>query len=250
MEIINLTPENIHQESIFCVKDIKNPGFDFKAKWFEKRIDEGLHMKMAKSDDGKPLAYIEFVPSENAWRPIDAKNYMFIHCMYVYAKKDRNAGLASELLKLCMEEAQRQDMQGVASMTSKGTWITDNTLFLKNGFQEVDRLGRFELMVKKLDDSAPDPKLFNWEEKLKDYKGWHLLYAAQCPWHLKARDVIIDNLKKAGIDLKVKEIKTANEAQQGPSGFGTFALIKDGKLLEDHYLSETRFKTILKKEMN
>jgi hypothetical protein len=30
-------------------------------------------------------------------------------------------------------------------------------------------------------------------------------------------------------------------------GYGTFGLIKDGVLLEDHYLSRTRFETILKK---
>jgi hypothetical protein len=34
-----------------------------------------------------------------------------------------------------------------------------------------------------------------------------------------------------------------------PSGFGVFALVKDGKLLEDHYLSKRRFETIIKKEL-
>lgn len=34
--------------------------------------------------------------------------------------------------------------------------------------------------------------------------------------------------------------------QNGPSGFGTFALLKDGVLLEDHYISLGRFMNILR----
>jgi hypothetical protein len=49
--------------------------------------------------------------------------------------------------------------------------------------------------------------------------------------------------------LQTTKIESAEKAQHAPSGFGVFALVKDGKLLEDHYISETRFKTILKKEL-
>ena len=49
-----------------------------------------------------------------------------------------------------------------------------------------------------------------------------------------------------GMDLKVTKLETAQEAKNAPSGFGVFNLLHDGKLLEDHYLSATRFKNILK----
>lgn len=52
-----------------------------------------------------------------------------------------------------------------------------------------------------------------------------------------------------GIDLNVKKIETVKEAKQAPSGFGVFSLLHNGKLLEDHYISATRFRNILKKEM-
>jgi len=52
------------------------------------------------------------------------------------------------------------------------------------------------------------------------------------------------------VDLKVSKINTAKEAKMAPSGFGVFNLLHDGKLLDDHYLSATRFRTILKKELN
>lgn len=43
----------------------------------------------------------------------------------------------------------------------------------------------------------------------------------------------------------VGEITEAAIAQSAPSGFGVFALLKDGQLLEGHYISKTRFKNIL-----
>ncbi|GAA4884292.1 hypothetical protein GCM10023311_03320 [Flaviramulus aquimarinus] len=54
----------------------------------------------------------------------------------------------------------------------------------------------------------------------------------------------------AGVDLKVTKIETAEEAKNAPSGFGVFNLLHDGKLLEDYYLSATRFKNIIKAELN
>ena len=45
------------------------------------------------------------------------------------------------------------------------------------------------------------------------------------------------------------KLTSPTEAQNAPSGFGTFSLIKDGKLLEDHYLSKKRFENIIKQEI-
>jgi len=52
-----------------------------------------------------------------------------------------------------------------------------------------------------------------------------------------------------GIDLRITKMETAQEAKNAPSGFAVFNLLHDGKLLEDHYLSATRFKNILKTEL-
>ncbi|MEZ5197460.1 MAG: YoaP domain-containing protein [Bacteroidales bacterium] len=54
--------------------------------------------------------------------------------------------------------------------------------------------------------------------------------------------------KEYGLDLQVTILKTAKEAQEAPSGYGTYSLVYKGKLLSDHYISNTRFKNILNKE--
>jgi hypothetical protein len=48
-----------------------------------------------------------------------------------------------------------------------------------------------------------------------------------------------------GIVLNVLKFSNHIDAQNAPSGFGGFSLIKDGILIEDHYISGTRFRNIL-----
>jgi len=207
-------------------------------------------MKILKDADNKAIGFIEYVPAAHAWRPIHAPGFMFIHCMYIYGNQYKNQGYGSQLLKHCEAEAKAKKMAGVCAMTSKGTWIIDGRLFEKNGYAPVDQRDRFDLYSKKWDVSAVDPKLLDWTAQQKKYQGWQLLYANQCPWHEKSVNAIKATAEAYGIDIKVKKINSAKEARKAPSGFGVFSLLKDGKLLEDHYISATRFKNILEKELH
>jgi len=249
MKIIDVTPQNVREETFFCIKNVNAPEFKAKEEWFNKRFDEGLRINILKSDDNKPIAFIEYIPANFAWRPVIADNYMFIHCMYTYSNKDKGKGYASELITACEEDAKHRKMDGVAVMTSKGSWIANKSIFEKLNYVEFDKRGRFELMAKKFHDSAKDPKLIDWTANLSKYKGWHLLYSDQCPWHGKSVEAICNIAKENNIDIQLKKLTNSEEAKQMPSGFGVFNLIFNGKLLEDHYISGTRFKNILKKEI-
>ena len=248
-KIIEVTPENVKEETLFCVKDITNPGFENKRKWFEKRYKEGLRMKILKNADDKMIGFIEFVPAEYAWRPIDADNFMFVHCMTVYSRKDRNKCYGTLLIKEAEKVAKANKMDGVCVMTSKGAWIANKSIFENNGFKELDSRGRFVLLSKKWNDAAPNPSLLDWNTEQKKYQGWHLLYADQCPWHEKSVEAILNVAMDHDVHIKVAKINTAQEAKHAPSGFGVFNLLYNGKLLEDHYISASRFRNILKKEL-
>jgi len=52
-----------------------------------------------------------------------------------------------------------------------------------------------------------------------------------------------------GQKLKVTVMDSAVAAQNSPSGYGVYSLVFDGKLLADHYISNTRFRNILTKEL-
>jgi len=245
----NVTPDNVLEETLFCIKDLKKPGFNSKRLWFEKRYNEGLRLKILKDDSGKMLGFIEYIPASLAWRPIQAKNFMFIHCMYISAKKERNQGLGALLIRDVEKDTKARNMDGICVMTSDGSWIADKRIFMRNGFKEIEKKGRFELMSKNLTQNALDPKLIDWTRNQANYQGWHLVYADQCPWHEKSVEALMHVAMDFGIDLKVTRLKTALEAKNAPSGYGVFNLLHDGKLLEDHYLSATRFRNILKKEL-
>ncbi|MDB4271052.1 YoaP domain-containing protein, partial [bacterium] len=89
----------------------------------------------------------------------------------------------------------------------------------------------------------------DWTTNQKKYKGWHLVYADQCPWHEKSVFALLNTALDYGIDLNVTKLNNANEAKEAPSGYGVFSLLHNGRLIEDHYLSATRFRNILKKEL-
>jgi hypothetical protein len=139
-------------------------------------------------------------------------------------------------------------LAGVTVITSEGSWITGKELFLKNGFTWVDLKSRFDLLVMKLKDK-PDPAFIDWEGKAKKYDGLNLIYTHQCPLFIKSVDEMRATANEYGLELKITELKTAAEAQNSPSGFGVYAMVFKGKLVADHYISNTRFENILSKEM-
>lgn len=248
INFIAVTPENVADTGIFCIKDKKAAGFKAKVDWFKQKMNGGLVIKIAVDENRKQLGFIEYIPSELAWRPVKAKNYLFVQCIAMFSKEAREKGAGSLLLNECVKDAAMQKKSGVCAMSSDGVWMANKNLYLKNGFVIAETLGRFELMVKKLDDKKNTPGFFNWEKEQAKYKGWNLVYSDQCPWHKKSVHDLIDSAQKNGIDLRVTQLMSPVQAQMAPSGFGTFSLIKDGKLLEDHYLSKTRFENILKQQ--
>ncbi|MEZ5197461.1 MAG: hypothetical protein R2764_14015 [Bacteroidales bacterium] len=146
LKIYEVTGLNALKETLFCVKNPKYDGFQLKLDWLRQRWKEGLKLKILKKGKDK-IGFIEYTPGEYAWRPVKAENYLFIHCLMVYGKKNYHLGNGSTLIKDCIEEAKAQNKAGVAVITSKGSWIADQSIFLKNGFELVDTKGRFELLA-------------------------------------------------------------------------------------------------------
>lgn len=246
-QITEINPSNINKLGTYCAKDPKSVGFKAKAGWYNDEYQNGLRLKIAFDSNGKQMGFIEFTNSESAWRPVNADNYIFIHCIGVFSKENREINLGSSLIKACEDYALANNKAGVCVMCSDGVWMADKSIFIKNNYRQAAKLGRFELMYKTFDNSSPVPSFINWEEKQKNYTGWHLIYADQCPWHQNAAEELKTTAEKHGIVLNIHHIKNAAEAQNSPSGFATFSLLYNGKLLEDHYISKTRFENILKK---
>ena len=198
---------------------------------------------MLDKKDNIVHGYIEYTKGENAWRSVDAKWYLFIHCLWITPNKYKKKGYGSSLIKEVIKDAKGK--LGVAVITSDDSFMANKDIFLKNGFRLIEEAGKQQLLAKQLKKGSL-PKLKDYEKQLKKYKGWHIVYSNQCPWVAKFMEELD---KKLIPNLKITELKTPKEAQSAPSIYSVFTLIKDGKILADHYISLTRLKNIIRKEV-
>ncbi len=250
IKIISVNSENVSEYPPVCFLNPKNEGYLIKIEWLKKRFSEGLKIKLLYlEEESKCIGFIEYVPGEYAWRAVDAKEYMFTHCIWISPNKNKRKGYGSLLVKECIKDAKTEGKYGVAAITSEGPFMAGKDLFLKNGFRSVAQAKpSFELMVKTL-KKGPLPKFRDSEKQLGKYKGLNIIYSNQCPWVARFINEIDEIVKKKKLKLKIIELKNAKEAQNAPSIYATFNLVYNGKLLVDHYISNTRFLNIINKEI-
>jgi hypothetical protein len=249
-KIVSVDESNITEHAPTCFLNPKNEGYQIKRDWLNQRFSEGMKIKLLYVEgEKKSVGFIEYVPGEFAWRAVDAKGYMFIHCVWISKNKFKNKGYASVLVEDCENDAKEQNLNGVAVVTSEGSFMSGKDLFIKNGFKSIASVKpTFELMMKSFKD-GPEPKINDWETQLSKYKGLNIVYSKQCPWVVRFIHELDEIIKKENLKVKITEMKTAKQAQDAPSLYASFNLINDGKLLADHYISNRRFMNIIKKEM-
>ena len=100
MELIKITKDNLESEHICCAIS-NNNDIQVKAKksWIESQFNEGL-VFLKCNVRGK--CFIEYIPAENAWAPIDADNYMYINCLWV-SGQFKGQGYSNLLLEALIE---------------------------------------------------------------------------------------------------------------------------------------------------
>lgn len=121
--------------------------------------------------DKKCHGFNEYIPGEYAWRAVDAKGYLFIHCIWITPKAMTKKGYGSLLVKECINDARKQDKLGAAVITSTDAFMADKDLFLRNGFKEIEKQETFSLLVYTL-KKGPLPRFKDWRSKLSSYKGY------------------------------------------------------------------------------
>jgi ribosomal protein S18 acetylase RimI-like enzyme len=243
-EIIDVTPENEEEYDLFCKKSKKKEeGYQSKLSWFLKRYEEGLRIKILRVNErGKMTTrgFIEYIPGENAWRPVAAPDYMFIHCLWVVGQHKKK-GYGKKLLDLCIQDAKKRGMSGVSMVTNDRPWVTGKKLLVKNGFEVVDNaLMDFELVALKFNES-PNPSFpTNWDKRMKKYgEGLTVFYANQCPYMPDAVKIIQQTGNELGIPVTSIELKTAKDVQsKSPTPFGIFSILYKGELLRYYYITK------------
>jgi N-acetylglutamate synthase-like GNAT family acetyltransferase len=252
-KIIDLNPENIADYGVCGYKDInKHLELRKKIEWFKRYYTKGLRIKAVIAEKGGYQGMLEYIPGEHAHRPVDADGYMFIHCVFVGFKKEhKGKGYATSLIEECIREAARSKMKGVAVVTRKGSFMADDDIFEKLGFEVVDKAEPdFHLMVKKFNLDTENPRFRkDMKQNLEKYKkGLTILRSPQCPYTEKNVNSIIQSARDMfSLDTKLIDLLDADSAKNSPCPFGTFCIIYEGKIISHHPISNTRFVNIMQK---
>lgn len=255
IEIIDLTPENIADYGVCGYKDVKkHVELRKKIEWFGEYYPKGLRIKIIISQVGGYQGMIEYLPGEYAHRPVDAQEYMFIHCVFVGFKKEfKGRGYASVLIEESIKDAKTTGMQGVAVVTRKGPFMVDKDIFLKKDFQVADNASPdFDLLVKKFNENAAAPKFkAGMADSLKKYKeGLTVMRSVQCPYTEKNVNAILETAEKEfKLKTRLVDLNDAQSAQNCPCAFGAFCIVHEGEIISYHPISNKRFENIMKKKL-
>jgi L-amino acid N-acyltransferase YncA len=246
-EIRTVDIDNVDESGFFCyMSKRKEPGYKQKREWLNARFAEGMKIKIIHEDGGRDTAFIEYIPGEYAWRAVNAKGYMVIHCLWVVGK-GKGKGYGRKLIEECAKDARTQKMKGVVMLTSDRTWLASKDIFEHNGFVEVDSALPFHLMAFRF-GSTPAPSLpRNWDERAQAFgRGLTVVRTPQCPYIENGARDILTFAKEKGMRARSVELKSAQEVQeQSPSAYGVFGTVLDGKLLAYQYLLQKDFDKLL-----
>ncbi len=247
-EIVDTNAGNISGCSLCGNKNPNNLGYRRKTNWLKEHYAEGLRYKVLRSREFGDIGMIEYAPGDQAWRAVEAEGYMVIHCLMV-GSKHTGKGLGSLLLDSCLRDAKKSKCQGVAVVTSSDSFMAGSDLFIKAGFVPVDRIPPYELLVKKLKKTAPDPRFIVERERLfKRYrKGLTILAADQCPYVAKSAERIAEASRTLGLEPRVVRVGSAKESRELPTPYGVFSILYDGKLIAERPISATRFMNIMRR---
>lgn len=215
-----------------------------KKKWLEERLDEGLVFLKA---DARGKCFIEYIPAEKAWAPIDADGYMFIDCFWVSGQL-KGHGYGRELLERCILDSREKGKKGLCVISSKKkmSFLSDPKFLSFMGFKECDSSEPyFTLMYLPFDDSAEPPKFRSCAPE--NNEGFTLYYSSQCPFNAKYVPIIEKAAEDNNIPFRSVHIDSCEKARNAPSAWTVSALFYNGKFVTHEILSEKKFLSLAEK---
>ena len=242
MKYIRVTKDNLEKEHICCaITNNKDVQVSSKKAWLADRFDEGL-VFLKSEERGK--CFIEYIPAENAWVPIEAEGYMYIDCLWV-SGSFKGHGYSSDLLNSCIEDSKEKGKKGVCilSAAKKKPFLADPKFLDYKGFIIADEADNgIRLMYLSFDKNADAPK---FKECAKhphiDEKGYVLYYTNQCPFNAKYVPVLEQTAKENNIQFRAFHLESREEAQNAPTPITNYALFCDGDYITNEQMNDKKF---------
>lgn len=240
MKYIRITGENIDREHICCAMSGRQSAA--KKEWLKQRFDEGL-VFCRSEERGK--CFIEYIPAENAWVPVEAAGYLYIDCLWI-AGAMKGHGYANDLLELCIGDAAAQGKTGICILSAEGRkreFLSDRRFLEHKGFRVADTSDcGITLMFLPLHPDAEPPRFRACaKHPAVAEPGFVLYYTDQCPFACYWVPRVQEAAREHGIPLRVIHITDKASAQNVPAPVTTYALFRDGKFLTQGIQSDKKF---------
>lgn len=243
----DITMENLCDEHICCaISDKKHQvGVLAKKEWLRNRMQEGLVFRKL---DVNGKVFIEYMPAEHAWVPIEAPDYLYIHCLWV-AGSSKNKGYGKELLQYCVEDAKKRGLKGVVTITSKKKrpYLSEKKFFISQCFQVVDQANPdFELLA--LNFTEANSAVFRECAKKTNFEageGYSIYYVPQCPYIPHCMKEIEEVATELQVKVSFHEITSKDEAQSFVIPWTTFTVFKNGQFIGNTLLNGNSFRKLV-----
>ena len=248
MEYIKVTKDNIGSEHICCaISNNNDVQVASKKAWLADRFDDGL-VFLKSTERGK--CFIEYIPAENAWNPVNADGYMFIDCLWV-SGSFKGHGYSNDLLNECIEDSKSKGRKGLCILSSakKKPFLSDPKYLKYKGFEVCDEADNgIQLWYLPFENGAQKPAFKECAKRPHvDEKGYVLYYTSQCPFNAKYVPIVEETAKANNVEFKAIHLQSKEAAQNAPTPVTNYALFYDGEYLTNEQMNDKRFLKLINK---
>ncbi len=248
-KLVVLSEENLDDHHLCCaLGDRKHEeGVGRKKRWLRKRFEEGLVFRKL---DERGKVFIEYAPSEVAWRPIVAPGWMTIHCLWVSGKYAKR-GYGRTLIEGCIDDARQKKKAGVVAATgkTKRPFLLDPKFLTYMGFEAIETIGDFRLYAFFIDRAGRRPRFASTvlPMALTSDAPFVMRYTDQCPLNAHWAPNMAHVIEGEGYEVRAERIRSRAKAQRVASPLGTFGLERDGGIVTHHLNTDNAVRRLLSK---
>jgi N-acetylglutamate synthase-like GNAT family acetyltransferase len=218
MKIIDLKKE--HEPTYFnCLEDWSSEikeGHPHKENWYNIEKDRGLRVKLAKSEDGKLIGMIQYVPVEHSF--VNGRNLYVMLCIWVHGHKEgvgnqMGKGTGKALLSAAEEDVKSLGAKGLAVWGLSIPAFMRASWFKKQGYKKTDKMGIQVLLWKPFASEAEKPSWVRPKKKPGKVKGTVDITIFQNGW-CSVQNMAANRIKRAAAEfgdiVKITEYNTSD----------------------------------------
>ena len=242
MDYIRVTKDNLEKEHICCaISNNKDLQVSSKKAWLAERLDEGL-VFLKSVERGK--CFIEYLPAEMAWNPIEAEGWLYIDCLWV-SGSFKGHGYSSDLLAACISDGKAQGKKGLCILAAakKKPFLADPKYLKHKGFSVCDEADNsIQLWYLPFDPEAAKPAFKACARHPRiDETGYVLYYTSQCPFNAKYVPIVEQTAKEHGIPFRAIHLESREADQNAPTPVTTYALFYNGEYVTNEQMNDSKF---------